>query len=112
MNIENIRDKIGPWMPAVVCGIVTVMVMIGYTWEASAGRSASIVQLFFNGFMFVCFFLVGEYLVKLKKEIAELRERLDAADHRSDSAVAPSEHRPENDSGEQDDAGKPDPAAS
>ena len=39
-----------------------------------------------------CFYLVGHYLVKLKKDIAELRERLDAADRRSDSDVAPSEH--------------------
>lgn len=105
MKIEEIRDKIGPWMSAVVCGIVNVMVVIGYSWEASAGRSTSIVQSFFYCFMFVCFFLVGEYLVKLKKDIAELRRRLDAADHRSDSAVAPADHQPENDSGEQGNAG-------
>lgn len=60
----------------------------------------------------ILLFLVGQYLVKLKKEIAELRERLDAADHRSESSVASSEHRPENDSGEQGDAGKPEPVAS
>ena len=74
MNIEKMRDKIGPWMPAVVCGIMTVMAMIGGIWEASAGKSGSTVQTFLNGFVVVCFVLVGEYLVKLKKDIAELRD--------------------------------------
>ena len=110
MNMEEQREKIGPWTPAVACGLFAVIAMIGSIW--SAGRGANVSSLFFIGMMPFFFFLVGHYLVKLKKEIAEIRERLDAADHRSDRPVASSEHRPENDSGEQDDAGKPDPAAS
>ena len=87
MNMEEQREKIGPWMPAVACGAFTVLAMITSIW--SAGSGGYIIGM---GMLPYCFYLVGHYLVKLKKEIAELRERLDAADHRSDSAVAPSEH--------------------
>ena len=90
MNIEEQRENIGPWMPAVACVLFTVTAMIGSIW--SAGRGVNVSSLFFICMMPYFFFLVGQYLVKLKKDIAELRERLDAADRRSDRAVAPSEH--------------------
>jgi len=90
MNLEEQREKMGPWMPAVACGLFAIIAIIGSIWSAGKGTNISLMS-------FICmmpffFFLVGLYLVKLKKDIAELRERLDAADGRSDSAVALSEH--------------------
>lgn len=112
MNIEEMRDKIGPWMPAVFCASLAVIVTIGNLWAVSAGGSDSAITLVYILFLPMCFFLIGRYLVKLNKDITELRERLDAADRRSDRAIGRTEHRPENDGGEQADAGKSDPAAS
>ncbi|MGB0153369.1 MAG: hypothetical protein ACPGFB_04995 [Verrucomicrobiales bacterium] len=106
------RDKIGPWMPAVFCAVLAVIVTIGNLWAASAGGSDNAVTLVFLLFLPMCFYFIGGYLVKLKKEIAELRERLDAVDRPSDRADARSDHGPGNEGGEQDDAGKPDSAAS
>jgi Na+/melibiose symporter-like transporter len=111
MKIEQQREKIAPWMPAVASGAFTVLAIITSIWAAGRGADPSVGYIASIGMLPFFFFLVGQYLVKLKKEIAELRERLDAADHRSESSVASSEHRPENDSGEQGDAGKPEPVA-
>ena len=87
MNIEEQREKIGPWMPAVACGAFTALGIISSIWSAGSGG-----YIMGMAMLPYPFYLVGHYLVKLNKEIAELRERLDAADRRSDSAVAPAEH--------------------
>jgi hypothetical protein len=90
MNIEEQREKIGPWMPAVACGVFTAIVMIGSILSAASGGGANVGYIWGMGMLPYFFFLVSQYLVKLKKEIAELREQLDAADRRCDSNITPS----------------------
>ena len=92
MNIEEQREKIAPWMPAVASGVFTVLALITSIFAAGRGAGANAGYIMGMGMLPYFFFLVGQYLVKLKKDIAELRERLDAVDRRSDSAVAPAEH--------------------
>lgn len=72
------RDKLGPWVPALFCAALAVIVTIGNLWAASFGGSDSASNGTFILFMPMCFFFVGAYLSKLKKENSELRDRLDA----------------------------------
>ncbi len=94
MKIEQMRDKVGPWIPALFCAGLAVIVTIGNLWTAMFAGSDSGVTSVFIIFMPMCFFFVGVYLIKLKNENAELRERLDAIDHPSDEAAADSVDQP------------------
>jgi len=107
MNIEKMRDKAGPWMPALFCAVLAVIVTIGNLWAAMSAGSNSAATGTFILFMPMCFFFVGTYLTKLKKENAELRERLDAIDPLTEKATAGSVDRQRHESGEQDAAEQP-----
>ena len=72
------RDKIGPWLPAIICAALAVIVTVANVWAAATGGSDSASTGTFILFMPMCFFFVGAYLTKLKKENGELRDRLDA----------------------------------
>ena len=72
------REKIGPWLPALFCAALAVIVTVGNVWAAATGGSDSASTGTFILFMPMCFLFVGAYLTKLKKENCELRDRLDA----------------------------------
>jgi hypothetical protein len=95
MNLEKMRNKIGPWQPAIFCGALAVLVTIGNLWGVAVSGSESVATGTFILFMPMCFYFVGVYLTVLRKENAELRKRLDAID------------RPENENAEQGGAGQP-----
>lgn len=97
MDIEATRNKIGPWLPALFCAVLAVIVTIANLASSDNGSTGTYIL-----FMPMCFYFVGAYLTKLKKENSELRDRLDAIDPPSDSGRAVSAQRPENESGEQD----------
>jgi hypothetical protein len=107
MNLEEMRNKIGPWMPAVFCSALAVIVTIGNIWAASVGGSDNAVTLVFILFMPMCFFFVGIHLTELKKENAELRERLEEIEPPFDEATAGSVDRPGHENAEQDSGGQP-----
>ena len=67
------RDKLMPWTAAIYCAVVVVIDTIGNICFGSSWGT-----LVFNVHMPMCFFFVGDYLYKLKKENGELRHRLDA----------------------------------
>ena len=93
-NLEKLRNKIAPWLPAIFCGALAVIVTIGNVWGVMASGSDSVATGTFILFMPMCFYFVGVYLTVLRKENAELRNRLDAID------------RPENENAEQDGGGQ------
>ena len=72
------RDRIGPWVPAILCAVLALLVTIGNLWAQFAGGSDGAADLVFMIFLPMCFYFVGDYLSKLRKENQELRSRLDA----------------------------------
>lgn len=91
------RNKIEPWLSALYCAALAVIVTIGVLASSDFGPT-----LIYILSMPMCFWFVGVYLTKLKKENSELRDRLDAIDPPSDRGRAVSVQRPEDESGEQD----------
>ncbi|MEO0415366.1 MAG: hypothetical protein AAF226_10490, partial [Verrucomicrobiota bacterium] len=59
MKTENMRDKIGPWLPALFCAALAIIVTTGNLWVASKGGSENAMALVFILFMPMCFFYVG-----------------------------------------------------
>jgi F0F1-type ATP synthase assembly protein I len=76
------RDKFGPWLPVFFCAALAVIVTVANVWAATSGGSDSAATGTFILFMPICFFFVGAYLTKLRKENCDLRQRLDALDVR------------------------------
>ncbi len=79
-EIEAMSDKIRPWLPALFCAALAVIVTVANVWAAASGGSDSASTGTFILFMPMCFYFVGAYLTKLKRENCELRDRLDAID--------------------------------
>jgi len=71
------REKIGPWLPAIFCAALALIVTVGNVWASATDCGMNIV---FIMNMPTCFFFVGSYLTKLKNDNRELRDRLDAMD--------------------------------
>jgi hypothetical protein len=93
-NLEKLRNKIAPWLPAIFCGALAVLVTVGNLWGFAVSGSENVATGTFILFMPMCFYFVGAYLTVLRKENAELRDRLSAID------------RPENENAEQDGGGQ------
>lgn len=72
------REKLGPWVPAIFCGGLAVITTIGnLAAYAITGTNDAVTMVFILN-MPVCFFFVGAYLTKLRDENRELKDRLDA----------------------------------
>lgn len=72
------RERIGPWIPAIFCGFLVLIVLIGNTWAGMKTGNAGAANPVFMAFMPICFVHVGMYLSRLRNENKELRNRLDA----------------------------------
>ena len=71
------REKLGPWLPAVFCAALAVITTIGNLWSyAATGNNGSVTMVFILH-MPMCFFFVGVYLAKLRNDNRKLKERLD-----------------------------------
>ncbi|MEM6979497.1 MAG: hypothetical protein AAF539_07485 [Planctomycetota bacterium] len=74
------REKIAPWLPAVFCGVIALIVVIANTATRLLGATDRAVDMVFMLNMPMCFFFVGSYLTQLRGETEKLRARLDALD--------------------------------
>lgn len=70
------REKTGPWLPALLCAALAVIVTVGNLVSAYLGGVNNACTSSFIIFLPLCFFHVGVYLAKLSTENAELLERL------------------------------------
>lgn len=78
------KDRIGPWLPAIFCAVLALIVIVANLMGLRYGGSSGAADSVFMTFMPMCFFFVGAYLSKLRKENIELRQRLDSVSPPSD----------------------------
>ena len=93
-KLEKPLNKIAPWIPAIFCGALAVIVTVRNLWGVAASASGSVAMGTFILFMPICFYFVGVYLTVSRRENAELRKRLDVIDR-------PGNENAEQDGGEQ-----------
>ncbi len=72
------KDRIGPWLAAIFCAVLALIVTIANLWGLRNGGSDGSANSVFMIFMPMCFIFVGGYLSKLRGDNLELRHRLDA----------------------------------
>lgn len=72
------REQIGPWIPAIFCAFLSLITVLGsLILDFMNGTSRSGLDLGFYGFLPMCFYFVGEFLSKLRKENTDLQLRID-----------------------------------
>lgn len=72
------REKLRPWIPAIFCAALSVITIIGNLVLAfTIGKPTPSVNFVFHCFLPMCFFLVGDFLSKLRKENLALRTQVD-----------------------------------
>ena len=71
------RQKLGPWLPAIFCASLSAITVIGNLVAYSITGSANAASVVFYCFLPMCFFFVGAFLAQLQKENCELRSQLD-----------------------------------
>ena len=71
------RDKIGPWLPAIFCASLSLITIVANIAGLFMTGSTGAGEMTFYGFMPMCFFFVGVYLTQLKKKNQELVRRID-----------------------------------
>lgn len=76
-GLNRVREKLAPWLSAVYCSILAVIVTIANLWAYSNGGSDNAATIVFILFMPMCFFFEGAYLTQLRKENRDLRLRID-----------------------------------
>ncbi len=74
------REKIGPWIPALFCAVLAVITTVANLLAYRNGGSDNAATMVFMLFMPMCFFFMGAYLTQLRNENREIRLRLDAID--------------------------------
>ncbi len=74
------REKLGPWIPALFCAAVAVITTIGNLWILLLGGSDNSTTMVFILFMPMCFVFAGQILNQLRNENREMRLRLNALD--------------------------------
>jgi len=73
------REKPGPWTPAIFCAFLSLITVLGnLILDFMNGTSRSGVDVAFYCFLPMCFYMVGVVLSKLREENADLRRRIDA----------------------------------
>ena len=73
------REKLGPWIPAIFCAILSLITVSGNVIVAfmNGAANSSGVDSVFYCFLPMCFYFVGAYLSHLKQENVELRSRIE-----------------------------------
>lgn len=59
------RDKIGPWLPAIFCAAISLITVVAKVTERFAGARADAEEIAYYAFMPMNFFFVGAYLSQL-----------------------------------------------
>ena len=80
MKVESMREKIGPWLPAIFCAVLAGITTIGNLWIYAVTDTQGALTLVYILNMPMCFFFVGAYLAQLRNENRELRSRLNVLD--------------------------------
>jgi len=78
--ISIMRERLAPWLPAIFCAVLAVIVTVCNLWVYSQGGSDSGGNMIYMLNMPMCFFFVGAYLTKLRNDNTALRLRVDALD--------------------------------
>ena len=73
------RDKLGPWTPAIFCAFLSLITVAGNLIVSFMNRTApsSSMDVTFYCFLPMCFYFVGALLSKLQAENRELRTRIE-----------------------------------
>ena len=71
------RKKLGPWLPAIFCAILSAITVIGNLIAYQITGNANAVSMVFHCFLPMCFFFVGAFLLQLQNENRELRSQID-----------------------------------
>ena len=74
------RDIVRPWAPAMFCAFLCLIALVGdivLRFVTGPSGPASSISIAFYCFLPMCFYFVGESLVKLQHENRELRARLE-----------------------------------
>ncbi len=76
------KDKLGPWIPAIFCAILSLITVTGNLIASSMNGAtpSSGIEVVFYCFLPMCFYFVGALLLKLQRENRELRTRIDDLD--------------------------------
>ena len=76
----QMKERIGPWIPAIFSAALALIVTIGNLWGLVKAGTDGAANSGFIIFMPMCFFFVGAYFAQLRNEIQTLQRRLDALD--------------------------------
>ena len=77
------KERIGPWLPAIFSAVLAIIVIVADLWALRIGGSAGAADTVYMIFLPMCFFFLGVYLSKLRKDYLELRDRLDSVNQSS-----------------------------
>lgn len=72
------RQKLGPWLPAVFCAALSLITVIGDLVGRFATGAPGAVDTAFYAFLPMCFFFVGAFMAELRRENRELRAQIQA----------------------------------
>jgi hypothetical protein len=70
------REKLGPWLPAIFCGVLSLITILGDLIGRFATGIAGAADIVFYCFLPMCFFFVGVFVSQLRRENCELRKQI------------------------------------
>jgi hypothetical protein len=71
------REKLLPWMPAIMCAVLSLITVVADIYGRFATGTANVGLTSFLCFLPMCFFHVGVMLKNLRDENRELKLRLE-----------------------------------
>ena len=71
------REKLLPWMPAIMCGVLSLITVVADIFGRFATGTTNVGLTTFLCFLPMCFFHVGVMLRNLRDENLELKRRLE-----------------------------------
>ena len=72
------REEFRPWIPAMFCAALgVIMIITNLSLAFTIGIATSSVDFVFYAFLPMCFFFVGDFLSTLRKENLALRTQVD-----------------------------------
>jgi len=72
------KERIGPWLPAIFAAVLALIVLVSDLWSVRNGGKTGVADTTYMMFMPMCFVFAGVYFSKLRKDYLELRDRLDS----------------------------------